>query len=115
MKLNKGKLDKVTGSGKDGKFVATCTFDLKNNAKANKSAPKYFRSNISRLGIEVEGDVWTAELPNALATAEEGKTVTVTVAVGAESDAAKQGKVWLAATSESDEGVSVTKKCKLGK
>ena len=41
--------------------------------------------------------------------------MTISVAVGAEKDAAKQGKVWLTATSESDEGVSVTKECKLRK
>ena len=115
MKLNKGKLNKVSGSGKDDKFVATCTFDLKNNAKGKKSAPEYFRSDVYRLSTEVEGDGWTAELPNALATAEEGETVSVIVAVGAEKDATKQGKVWLTATSESDEGVSVTKECKLRK
>ena len=115
VKLNKGKLSQASGAEKDGKFVATCTFDLKNNAKGNKRAPEYFRSDIYRLTTEVEGDGWTAELPNALTTAEEGKTVIVTVAVGAESDAAKQGKVWLTATSESDEGVSVTKECKLRK
>jgi hypothetical protein len=115
VKLDKGKLNQVNGSGKDGKFVATCTFDLKNNAKGKKSAPEYFHSDIYRLSTEVEGDGWTAELPNALATAEEGRTVTVTVAVGAEKNAVKQGKVWLTATSESDEGVSVTKECKLRK
>ena len=115
VKLDKGKLSQASGSGKDDKFVATCTFDLKNNAKGKKGAPEYLRSDIYRLSTEVEGEGWTAELPNALATAEESKTVTVTVAVGAESDAAKQGKVWLTATSESDEDVSVTKVCKLRK
>lgn len=113
VKLDKGKLSR---HGKDDDdFVATCTFDLKNNAKGKKGSPEHFRSDIYRLSTEVEGEGWTAELPNALATAVEGKTVTVTVAVGAKKDAAKQGKVWLTATSESDEDVSVTKECKLRK
>jgi hypothetical protein len=113
VKLDKGKLS--ASSGKDDAFVATCTFDLKNNAKGKKAAPEYMRSDIYRLSTEVEGKGWKAELPNALATAEEGKTVTVTVAVGADKNAVKQGKVWLTATSESDEDVSVTKECKLRK
>jgi hypothetical protein len=115
VKLDKGKLSPVSGSGKDDKFVATCTFDLKNNAKGKKGASQYLRSDIYRLSTEVEGDGWTAELPNALATAEEGKTVTVTVAVGADAKAVKQGKVWLTATSESDEDVTATKVCQLRK
>jgi hypothetical protein len=113
VKLDKGKLSAF--SGNDDTSVATCTFDLKNNAKGKKGAPEYMRSDIYRLSTEVEGKGWKAELSNALATAEEGKTVTVTVAVGADKDAVKQGKVWLTATSESDEDVSVTKECKLRK
>lgn len=113
VKLDKGKLSASIGKGDE--FLATCTFDLKNNAKGKKGAPEYMRSDIYRLSTEVEGEGWRAELPNALATAEEGKTVTVTVAVGAAKDAVKQGKVYLTATSESDEDVSVTKECKLRK
>jgi hypothetical protein len=113
VKLDKGKLS--ASNGKDDAFVATCAFDLKNNAKGKKGAPEYMRSDIYRLSTEVEGKGWKAELPNALATAEEGKTVTVTVAVGADKDAVRQGKVWLTVTSESDEDVSVTKECKLRK
>jgi hypothetical protein len=116
VKLNKGKLVRSNGSGKDGDdLIATCTFDLKNNAKSKKGAPSYMRSDVYRLSTEVEGKGWKAELPNALATAEEGEWVTVTVAVAADKHAVNQGKVWLTATSESDEDVSVTKECKLRK
>lgn len=116
VKMDKGKLKQPSGYTKDnGEFVTTCTFDLKNNAKGKKGAPDYMRSDIYRLSTEVEGEGWAAVLPNALATAEEGKTTTVTVAVRGEKDAVKQGKVWLTATSESDEDVSVTKECKLRK
>ena len=113
-KLSKGKLHRPAGDKKANEdLVATCTFDLKNNGKGKRDAPDYMRSDIYRLSTEVEGKGWKAVLPNALASAKEGKSVTVTVAVGAERGAAKQGKVLLTATSESDGGVSVTKECKV--
>ena len=116
VKLDKGKLSVPSGYKQDDDdFVALCTFDLKNNGKGKKGSPDYLRSDIYRLSTEVEGEGWTAVLPNALATAEEGKSVSVTVAVRGEKSAVKQGKVLLTATSESDEDVSVTKECKLRK
>lgn len=116
VKLDKGKLSIPKGYKQSGdEFVATCTFDLKNNGKGKKSSPDYLRSDIYRLSTEVKGEGWTAVLPNALATAEEGKSVTVTVAIRGGKGAVKQGKVLLTATSESDEDVSVTKECKLRK
>lgn len=115
MKLSKGKLITSTSSSSDLDFAATCTFDIKNSGKSKKSAPKHMRSDIYRLSAEVEGEGWKAVLPNALATAKEGESVSVKVAVGAGEGAEKQGKVWLTATSESDERVSVRKVCKVRK
>lgn len=112
VKLDKGKLEQ---SGTGDAFVGTCTFDLKNNAKGQKNFPDYMRSDIYRLSAEVEGEGWRAVLPNALASAEIGETVAVKVAVGAEKDAEKRGKVLLTAVSESDPAVKVTKECKLRK
>jgi len=118
MKLSKGKLTATSlssSSSSDLDFTATCTFDIKNSGKSKKSAPETMRSDIYRLSAEVEGEGWEAVLPNALATAKEGESVSVGVAVGAGEGAAKQGKVWLTATSESDESVSVRKVCKVRK
>ncbi|KAL1587033.1 hypothetical protein WHR41_04146 [Cladosporium halotolerans] len=112
VKLDKGKLEQ---SGTGDAFVGTCTFDLKNNAKGQKNFPDYMRSDIYRLSAEVEGEGWRAVMPNALASAEIGETVAVKVAVGAEKDAEKRGKVLLTAVSESDPAVKVTKECKLRK
>lgn len=112
VKLDKGKLEQ---SGTGDAFVGTCTFDLKNNAKGQKNFPDYMRSDIYRLSAEVEGEGWRAVMPNALASAEIGETVAVKVAVGAEKDAEKRGKVLLTAVSESDPAVKVTKECRLRK
>jgi hypothetical protein len=118
MKLSKGKLTaspSTASSDSDLDFTGTCTFDIKNSGKSKKSAPEHLRSDVYRLSAEVEGEGWKAVLPNALATAKEGESVSVKVAVGAGEGAEKQGKVWLTATSESDESVSVTKVCKVRK
>lgn len=112
VKLDKGKLEQ---SGTGDAFVGACTFDLKNNAKGQKNFPDYMRSDIYRLSAEVEGEGWRAVLPNALASAEIGEMVAVKVAVGAEKDAEKRGKVLLTAVSESDPAVKVTKECRLRK
>lgn len=112
VKLDKGKLEQ---SGTGDAFVGTCTFDLKNNAKDQKNFPDYMRSDIYRLSAEVEGEGWRAVMPNALASAEIGEMVAVKVAVGAEKDAEKRGKVLLTAVSESDPAVKVTKECRLRK
>jgi hypothetical protein len=118
MKLSKGALTASTSPSSydsDLDFTGTCTFTIKNSGKSKKSAPEHLKSDIYRLSAEVEGEGWKAVLPNALATAREGNEVSVTVAVGAEAGAEKQGKVWLTATSESDEKVSVKKVCKVRK
>lgn len=115
VKLSKGKLSPSSGSKGEDDFTATCTFELKNNGKGKRDAPDYMHSDVYRLSAEIEGDGWRAELPNALATAEEGQRVSIKVAVGAKKDAAKRGKVFLTATSESDDSVSETKECKLSK
>jgi M6 family metalloprotease-like protein len=118
MKLSKGKLIGSTSPSSydsDLDFTGTCTFTIKNSGKSKKSAPAHLQSDVYRLSAEVEGEGWKAVLPNALATAREGEEVSVTVAVGAGEGAEKQGKVWLTATSESDEKVSVKKVCKVRK
>jgi M6 family metalloprotease-like protein len=116
MKLSKGKLtaspSSYSSSDSELDFTGTCTFDIKNSGKSKKSAPEHLKSDVYRLSAEVEGEGWKAVLPNALATAKEGEQVSVKVAVGAAAGAEKQGKVWLTATSESDESVSVRKVCK---
>ena len=96
--------------------------DFRKRLPSATNASLYARSGltqlvvcVARLSAEVEGEGWKAVLPNALATAREGNEVSVTVAVGAEAGAEKQGKVWLTATSENDEKVSVKKVCKVRK
>jgi M6 family metalloprotease-like protein len=118
LKLSKGKLTTSASPSSydsDLDFTGTCTFTIKNSGKSKKSAPEHLQSDVYRLSAEVEGEGWKAVLPNALATAREGEEVSVTVAVGSGEGAEKQGKVWLTATSESDEKVSVKKVCKVRK
>ncbi|KAH7128570.1 hypothetical protein B0J11DRAFT_274466 [Dendryphion nanum] len=108
LKLGKPEL---VGSSKpaDGALYA---IELKNkgNYKVNKDAKtkhpqdltKFLNADVYRVKVEVDGNGWKVEVPNALATAENDKTTTVNVAVGAAKDASKEAKVTLTVTSESD-------------
>lgn len=110
MKLSKGKPTSIPSSYSSSDYTATCTYTIKNSGKSKKSS-----SDIYRLSAEVEGQGWEVVVPNALATAKEGESVDVTIAVRAKAgeDAEKQGRVWLRVTSESDGGVGERKVCKV--
>lgn len=114
----------VSGRNSPIKKGVTCSYQLTNKgsyvAPAEEGAEPqdvwaFFKSDVYRLKATVEGRGWKVELPNALATAEFGKTVTVQVAVAADSSAALAAIVKLTATSESDPSVSVTGSCIVGK
>ncbi|KAF2272004.1 M6 metalloprotease [Westerdykella ornata] len=85
------------------------TFELKNKgkfAKSNASHPqdlsKYLDYDIYRVEAKIEGEGWKVVVPNALATAEFGKSTEVSVAVGGERNRSKEATVTVTVTSESD-------------
>lgn len=114
----------ISGRNSPTKKGVTCSFQLTNKgtysaAGAGAAHPQdvstFLKSDVYRLKATVDGRGWKVELPNALTTAEFGKTVTVQVAVAADSNAALASIVKLTATSESDPSVSSTAQCWVGK
>jgi hypothetical protein len=94
-----------------------CSFRLNNKGSYSTTAASaahlqdvsaYLKSDVYRLESTAAGQGWKVELPNALATAEFGKSVTVKVAVAADSNAALSAIVKPTATSEFDPSASVT-------
>lgn len=120
--LSIGKV--ISGGNTPTKKGVTCSFQLSNKgsyipAAANATHPQdvsaYLKSDVYRLNATVQGRGWKVELPNALTTAEFGKSVAVQVAVGAESSAAIGAVVKLTATSESDPSAVATGQCWVNK
>ncbi|MFI6759996.1 M6 family metalloprotease domain-containing protein [Micromonospora sp. NPDC050417] len=119
--VNLGK-GEVTSAGAPTKKGVTCSFDLTNTGSYSaggqqhpEDASAYLKSDVYRLSTEVAGKGWRSDLPNALATAQFGKSTTVKVSVAATSDAAATGFVKLTATSVSDPSKTVTKQCRVEK
>ncbi len=105
-----------TGSG------AACWFPLNNTgayvdsgAKHPDDATAYLQSDVYRLAAEVEGNGWSVEVQNALATVTFGAGKLVYVAVAAEAGAVANATVTLTATSESDGSVSSSAHCSVFK
>jgi M6 family metalloprotease-like protein len=121
VQLDAGKpAQNSTGSPTNGGIF--CTFDLTNNGTFGARAGQldlgqqaaldyFFQADIYRLSASVEASGWRVELPNALAVADYGKTVSVKVAVGAEADADDEAVVTLVATSESDADATASADC----
>ena len=96
----------------------TCTFPLKNTGVAAptpdahpQDASEYLNSDIYRLTASTSTPGWEAHLKNALASAEFGETVPVTVHIWKNPGAASSGSVTLTATSESDPSKSMSVTC----
>ncbi|EEH20842.1 hypothetical protein PABG_03073 [Paracoccidioides brasiliensis Pb03] len=75
----------------------------------------YLKSDVYRLSASVKGKGWRVELPNALTTAENGKWMTVDVAVAADRGAALTAVIELKATSESNPSVTASERCSVSK
>jgi hypothetical protein len=101
----------------------TCSFQLDNTgafiASRGRSHPQnvraYLNSDVYRLNATVKASGWDVVLPNALTTAEFGKTKTVQIAVAADASAAQYAVVTLTAVSESDPSVVATSLCRVKK
>ncbi|WP_020608204.1 M6 family metalloprotease domain-containing protein [Actinokineospora enzanensis] len=106
--------------GHDG--VATCRFPLFNTGHGARPTGKQHPEDVSQY---VDGDVyrvsakadrgWTAQVPNALATAEFGHQVSVPVHVKQDGRGGPFGKVTLTATSESNPTATATATCVVGR
>ncbi len=101
-------------------WAADCNFPLTNTGSAGPVAgthpedvSAYLDSDVYRLSASLAGDGWTAELYNALATAEAGATVNVPVYVIRTPGADNRAVVTLTATSESDPSKTATASCNL--
>jgi M6 family metalloprotease-like protein len=101
-----------------GAGATSCTFDLTNTgagptttAGHPEDASQWLGSDVYRLSASASGAGWSAELPNALATAEAGETVDVEAFVSRTKTAAKTGSVTLTAVSESDPSKTATATC----
>jgi M6 family metalloprotease-like protein len=114
------KLGTPTTSRVTPAWAAHCNFPLTNTGGAGPIAgthPEdvgaYLGSDVYRLSASLEGDGWTADLYNALATAHAGETVNVPVYVTRTPGADNRAVVTLTATSESDPTKTATSTCKL--
>lgn len=88
---------------------AKCTLPLRNTGTAG-SAP-HTDADVYRLSAATTGKGWSTWLPNALATAQAGRTSTVQVYAKRASGADRFAKVKLTATSESDPTKTATTTC----
>ncbi len=103
-------------TGQDG--VSTCRFPVLNTgrtADAQGEHPEdvraYLNGDVYRVSATVHGRGWTVAVPNALATADFGRTVQVPVHARKGSGAAPVAQVKLTATSESDPSKRSTATC----
>jgi M6 family metalloprotease-like protein len=101
-------------------WAADCNFPLTNTGSAGPVAgthpedvSAYLDSDVYRLSASLAGDGWTAQLYNALATAEAGATVNVPVYVTRTPVSDNRAVVTLTATSESDPTKTATATCNL--
>jgi M6 family metalloprotease-like protein len=98
--------------------LATCRFPLANTGRSATPAgqhpedvSRYLNGDVYRLAAAVTGRGWTIDVPNQLASADFGSYVQVPVYAKRSASAAKQAKVALTATSESDPGKTSTATC----
>jgi M6 family metalloprotease-like protein len=104
-----------------GKPNTPLAFTLKNTGMAattDLSAPPqgtaaYFKHDVYRLSVAVEGNGWTVQLLNGLAAVESGGSQTVTVYVSHENGGSSSAKVTLRAASESDASKTATATAKV--
>ncbi|KAI1339828.1 M6 family metalloprotease [Xylariaceae sp. FL0016] len=101
-------------------MAVSCAFTLSNtgsyvegDADHPQNLSAYLTSDIYRLSAQVDGEGWSIVLPNELAAAEFGGSMTVNVAVGAVSNATANAVVKLTAVSESDPSVADTAECQV--
>jgi hypothetical protein len=96
-----------------------CQFPLTNTGTAvdvgdlhpDSNEAAYLNSDVYRLTASAEGAGWYAQLPNALATAAFGETVTVPVYVSREQGSSTNATIELIATSVSDPSKTSTATC----
>ena len=92
------------------------TFTLSNTGTAVETdltlhpadARAHLDSDVYRLSVSVEGEGWTAQLPNALAAVRFGESRPVTVYVSFANGSAASAAITLRATSESDPSKTAT-------
>jgi hypothetical protein len=96
-----------------------CQFPLTNTGAAadvgdlhpDENEAAYLNNDVYRLSTSATGAGWRAQLPNALATAAFGETVTVPVYVSREQGSSTNATIELTATSVSDPGKTATGTC----
>ena len=88
--------------------TTTTTFLLKNTGKTTTDGAAYTDADIYRLSVSVDGDGWSAALPNALAGVKVGASQPVQVFIKRDATSAKTATVKLTATSESDATKTMT-------
>jgi M6 family metalloprotease-like protein len=97
-----------------------CAFPLTNTGEAvqlddtlhpDSNEAAYLNNDVYRLAASAEGAGWYAELPNALATAAFGETISVPVYVSREQGSSTNATIELTATSVSDPGKTSTATC----
>jgi M6 family metalloprotease-like protein len=107
VKLRKGEaVTKATDQG------VAYEFELRNKGNFKKSSAghpqdltAYLNYDIYRIEAEIEGKGWKVAVPNALAAVKFGEATSVKVAIGGETDRAKEAKVKVTVTSESDASI----------
>ena len=99
--------------------ATTCLFPLTNSGEAadvgdlhpDDNEAAYLNNDVYRLTTSAVGAGWYAQLPNALATAAVGETVTVPVYVSREQGSSTNATIELTATSVSDPTRTSTATC----
>jgi M6 family metalloprotease-like protein len=102
-------------------LYSDCSFTLKNTGASRATDPSLHSQNVSgyldgdiyRLSVSIEGDGWSARLPNALAAVKFGDSKTVPVVVTRTPSSAAEATLTLTATSESDAARISKAACKL--
>ncbi|WP_240197256.1 M6 family metalloprotease domain-containing protein [Nonomuraea lactucae] len=100
-----------------GNGVSACRFSLVNTGRAAAVQPGHpedvaaYLGDVYRLKAEVQGNGWTAQVPNALAAVSFGKQAPVTVNAVRGAGGDRLAKVKLTATSESDPAKTATATC----
>lgn len=73
-----------------------------------EDATAYLNSDVYRLSVSIEGEGWSAQLLNALAAVESGKSQQITVYVSPSDESAPSASLTLRAISESDPSITAT-------
>ena len=101
-------------------WAANCNFPLRNTGGATPVAgthpedvSSFLSSDVYRVSASIQGEGWSAELYNALATAKAGETTNVPVYVTRTPGSANRATVTLTAKSESDPSKTATATCAL--